>query len=53
VKGWNINRDSKIKKCKQDLILELDSLDTLAETQSLPMEESAKRKELSIKLNKF
>jgi hypothetical protein len=53
VKGWNINRDSEIKKCKQDLILELDSLDTLAETQSLTTEESAKRKELSIKLNKF
>jgi hypothetical protein len=28
MKGWNINRDSEIKKCKQDLILELDSLDT-------------------------
>jgi hypothetical protein len=53
VKGWNINRDSEIKKCKQDLILELDSLDTLVETQSLTAEESARRKELSIKLDKF
>jgi hypothetical protein len=53
VKGWNINRDSEIKKCKQDLILELDFLDTLVETQSLTAEESARRKELSIKLDKF
>jgi hypothetical protein len=47
VKGWSRNRDSEMRKCKQDIILELDNLDALTEV------EAARRKDLSIKLDKF
>jgi hypothetical protein len=53
VKGWSRNRDYEMRKCKQDIILELDNLDALAETQSLTEVEAARRKDLSIKLDKF
>jgi hypothetical protein len=34
-KGWSRNRDAEIRKCKHELILELDGLDALAESQNL------------------
>jgi hypothetical protein len=53
VKGWSRNRDVEIRKGKQELILELDGLDALAETQSLSDGEIDRRKDLSLKLDKI
>jgi hypothetical protein len=52
VKGWSKNREVELKKYKQELVLELDILDLMAEHQEMT-EEYEKRKELSFKLDEI
>jgi hypothetical protein len=53
VKGWSRNRGAEIRKSKNDIILELDGLDKLAEQQILFGPERDRRKELSFKLEQI
>jgi hypothetical protein len=53
IKGWSRNRDSELKRSNQELIMDLDALDALAETQKLSEGELARRKDLNIKLDRI
>jgi hypothetical protein len=53
IKGWSRNRDSELKRSNQELIMDLDALDVLAETQKLSEGELARRKDLNIKLDRI
>jgi endonuclease/exonuclease/phosphatase (EEP) superfamily protein YafD len=53
VKGWNRNREAKVRKIKTKLVEELDQLDELAETQSLQTQDLERRKEISFKLEEY
>jgi exonuclease III len=53
VKGWSKNREAELRKCNQDLVVELDGLDLKAEHQILTEEEYEQRKELCFKLDRI
>jgi hypothetical protein len=53
IKGWSKNRDCELKRGKHELIMDLDALDALAETQKLSEGELARRKDLNIKLDRI
>jgi hypothetical protein len=52
VKRWCRNRAAELKKCKHELVLELDKLDLMAEHQEWIEEAYERRKELGVKLDK-
>jgi hypothetical protein len=46
LKGWSRNLYADIKREKADILRELDSLDCMAETHGLGVQEKVRRKEL-------
>jgi hypothetical protein len=50
IKGWNRNREAKLKKNKDALIVEIDVLDKLAEQQVLTSNKLEKGKMMSLQL---